>query len=91
MRYCLENLIGSNRLKREALVLVSKAGCLQGQNYALSQARRQQGRSFADLMPYSEGLAHCIHPGFLEDQLSRSLKRLQRSSVGYISRPGLER
>jgi hypothetical protein len=73
----LESLIGSEGLSREAIVLVSKVGYLQGRNYALSQTRKQQGRPFEDLVPYAEGLEHCIHPEFLEDQLSRSLKRLK--------------
>jgi aryl-alcohol dehydrogenase-like predicted oxidoreductase len=70
-------LTESGKLRREAAIVVSKAGYLQGRNHALSQERKRQGRPFPDLVPYGEGLEHCIHPEFLEDQLTRSLERLQ--------------
>ncbi len=72
----LNELISSERLSRESVVVVSKAGYLQGYNYQLSQKRKQQGNPFKELVLYGEGLEHCIHPEFLEDQLSRSLERL---------------
>lgn len=77
----LAHMIESGELRREAVVVVSKAGYLQGQNYAASQERRRQGRPFADLVPYGEGLEHCIHPDFLQDQLTRSLERLQLEAM----------
>lgn len=77
----LARLIESGELRREAVVVVSKAGYLQGQNYALSRERRQQGQPFPELVPYAEGLEHCIHPEFLEDQLTRSLGRLRLSTL----------
>ncbi len=72
----LAHLAEEGRLRREAVTVVSKAGYLQGQNYDLSQERKRQGRPFPDLVPYAEGLEHCIHPEFLSDQLDRSLARL---------------
>jgi aryl-alcohol dehydrogenase-like predicted oxidoreductase len=54
----------------------SKGGYLQGQNVERSQERKKAGRPFPDLVPYAQGLEHCIHPEFLEDQLTRSLARL---------------
>ncbi|UCG11378.1 MAG: aldo/keto reductase [Deltaproteobacteria bacterium] len=77
----LDNLISSGSISRESVVVVSKVGYLQGQNYELSQERKRQGRPFKDLVLYAEGLEHCIHPEFLEDQLTRSLKRLNLSSL----------
>ena len=72
----LEKLISNEHIAREAIVIVSKVGYLQGQNFLLSQERKQQGEPFSDLVPYGQGLEHCIHPEFIEDQLSRSLERL---------------
>ena len=69
-------MVSAGRLRREEVVLVSKAGYLQGRNYMLSQERRHAGNPFPELVPYGEGLEHCIHPEFLEDQLGRSLDRL---------------
>jgi len=77
----LEDLIQAKDLRREAVVVVSKAGYLQGHNYALSQARRRQGQPFPELVPYAEGLEHCIHPEFLDDQLTRSLARLRLETL----------
>ncbi len=72
----LEDLISSGRVSRESVVVVSKVGYLQGQNYELSQERKRQGNPFKELVRYADGLEHCIHPEFLEDQLTRSLERL---------------
>jgi aryl-alcohol dehydrogenase-like predicted oxidoreductase len=58
------------------VVVVSKGGYLQGQNYAMSQQRKQDGNPFADVVEYADGLEHCIHPDFLDDQIGRSLDRL---------------
>lgn len=69
-------MLSAGRLRREEVVLVSKAGYLQGRNYEMSRERQLRGQSFPDLVPYAEGLEHCIHPEFLDDQLSRSLARL---------------
>lgn len=68
--------IKNGRLSREGVFVVSKGGYLQGQNFALSQRRRAEGRPFPDLVPYAKGLEHCIHPVFLKDQLDRTLDRL---------------
>ena len=72
----LAHMISEKKLAREEVVVVSKVGYLQGQNYALSQERKQQGRPFPEIVPYGKGLEHCIHPEFIEDQLDRSLERL---------------
>lgn len=77
----LQERIQSGELNRDQVIVVSKAGYLQGQNYALSQERKQSGREFEDLVPYGKDLEHCIHPEFLEDQLDRSLRRLQLETL----------
>jgi aryl-alcohol dehydrogenase-like predicted oxidoreductase len=79
----LEKLIDSGELKREAVVVVSKVGYLQGQNYDLSRQRKQQGRPFPELVEFGEGLKHCIHPDFLRDQLDRSLARLGLATLDF--------
>ena len=84
-----ERLIGSvltdlfelGQLQREQVVVVSKAGYLQGENYQLSWQKKQQNHPFPDLVEYDDGLEHCIHPVFLQDQLSRSLQRLQLDCI----------
>jgi len=77
----LGELIQAGELAREAVVVVSKAGYLQGQNHAASQERRAAGSPWPDLVQISEGLEHCIHPDFLADQLTRSLARLNLQTL----------
>lgn len=77
----LTNLIDEGTLSREAVVLVSKVGYLQGDNYQLARQRKEEGRPFPNLVKYSTGLDHCIHPEFLEDQLKRTLSSLNVDTV----------
>ncbi len=81
----LKDLTIGGELQRQHVIVVSKVGYLQGANYALSQQRKDEGRPFQDLVAYGEGLEHCIHPEFIEDQLSRSLTRLNLETIdGYL-------
>lgn len=77
----LAHMVDSGELRREAVVVVSKAGYLQGKNYTLSQERKRLGRPFPELVPYADGLEHCIHTEFLEDQLTRALDRLGLDTI----------
>jgi aryl-alcohol dehydrogenase-like predicted oxidoreductase len=79
----LEDLMASGKLSRENIVVVSKVGYLQGQNYELSRERKQEGRPFPELVEYGEGLEHCIHPEVLKDQLNRSLERLKLKTLDF--------
>jgi uncharacterized protein YyaL (SSP411 family)/aryl-alcohol dehydrogenase-like predicted oxidoreductase len=69
-------LTASGSVKREEIVVVSKIGYVQGSNLELAEEREAEGRPFPDMVKYAEGVWHCIHPEFLEDQLERSLDRL---------------
>jgi len=77
----LEDIISSGESGRESIIVVSKVGYLQGQNYRLSQERKGQGKPFKDLVLYADGLEHCIHPEFIDDQLTRSLERLKLDTL----------
>ena len=77
----IKNCVKEKKIKREEIVVVSKVGYLQGQNFQLSQQLKQQGKPFAELVEYGSGLEHCIHPDFIADQLTRSLNRLQLKSI----------
>jgi aryl-alcohol dehydrogenase-like predicted oxidoreductase len=81
----LEDLAQGGELARSQVIVISKVGYLQGENYSLSQQRKSEGRSFQDLVEYGQGLEHCIHPEFIEDQLTRSLARLKLETLdGYL-------
>lgn len=77
----IRDLIGAGKIKRAEVVVVSKVGYLQGENYKLSQERKGEGRPFQDLVLYENGLEHCIHPDFLAEQLTGSLSRLGLETV----------
>ena len=72
----LNDLVGSGKLRREEIVVVSKIGYVQGSNLSLAQEREAAGRPFAEMVKYMDGCWHCLHPEFLQDQLDRSLARL---------------
>ena len=69
-------MVRSGRMKREEVVIVSKIGYVQGENLERAIERESSGRPFPEMVKYAEGVWHCIHPEFLEDQLARSLERL---------------
>ncbi|MCB9420356.1 MAG: aldo/keto reductase [Ardenticatenaceae bacterium] len=74
-------LVKSKELAREEIVVVSKAGYLQGENYLRAVQRKEAGNPFPNIVKYAQGLDHCIHPEFLEDQLTRSLERLNLDCI----------
>jgi len=81
----LKDLTDKGEVQRHQIIVISKVGYLQGENFTLSQQRKSEGRPFCDLVEYGEGLEHCIHPEFIEDQLTRSLARLELETLdGYL-------
>jgi hypothetical protein len=84
-----ERLVGSvlaqldrgGQVPREEVVVISKIGYVQGQNLVLAKEREAAGTPFPDMVKYMDGCWHCIHPEFLEDQLNRSLERLQLETL----------
>jgi len=66
----------TNKVSRDSVVIVTKGGYLQGQNFKLSQEKKKENSPFPDLVEYREGLEHCIHPDFLDNQITRSLEGL---------------
>lgn len=77
----LAELTGDGRLPRDAVVVVSKIGYVQGENLALAQEREAAGKPFPEMVKYMDGCWHCLHPEFLRDQLTRSLDRLQLETL----------
>ena len=74
-----ERAIGAvlREVPRDEIVVISKAGYVQGQAMALARTREAEGKPFPEMVKYMDGCWHCIHPEFLADQLTRSLGRLQ--------------
>jgi aryl-alcohol dehydrogenase-like predicted oxidoreductase len=72
----VKDLIAKRFLSREEIIIVSKIGYVQGNNLARAEAREQAGKPFPEMVKHGEGLWHCLHPDFLEEQLILSLDRL---------------
>lgn len=80
-----ESLIGEvlaeGIIPREQVVVVSKAGYVQGPNLELAQAREAAGQPFPEMVKYADGLWHCLAPEFLADQIARSRERLDLETI----------
>lgn len=77
----VNNLIDDGKLSRENIVIVSKGGYIQGGNYDIALERENSGKPFHEVTKCAPDLWHCIHPDFLEDQISRSLERLNQKTI----------
>ena len=80
----LAALAGEATVGRDEIIVVSKAGYVQGENLTRARHRAESGRAFPEMIRFDEGLWHCIHPEFLEDQLERSLERLRLESLDVL-------
>jgi aryl-alcohol dehydrogenase-like predicted oxidoreductase len=80
----LNDLISNGKLKREDVTLITKGGYIQGNNYHFALKKLKGGTPFPEVVEFEEGLWHCIHPEFLEDQINRQLHRLDQNENGYI-------
>jgi aryl-alcohol dehydrogenase-like predicted oxidoreductase len=77
----VKDLIAKKQIKRENVIIISKAGYIQGENFKESQKRKEKKSPWPDLVEYGSAIEHCIHPEFLEDQLNRSLERLKLKTI----------
>lgn len=76
-----KKLIDENKIKREDLIVVTKAGYIQGTNYKTASERKAAGNPFPEVVEYGERLWHCIHPDFLAHQIEEQLKRLDMNYI----------
>ena len=72
----LADLIKKQEVAREEIIVVSKIGYVQGQNLKRAEAREKTGKPFPEIVKYGDDIWHCLHPEFLEEQLTLSLDRL---------------
>jgi aryl-alcohol dehydrogenase-like predicted oxidoreductase len=74
---------GEGGITRDEIIIVSKGGYIQGENYERiskitddEDTNLSPGSEISELVRYSKGLWHSIHPDFLKDQITRSLERM---------------
>ena len=72
----INDLVNEGKTFREDLIIATKGGYIQGQNYLYALKKKNAGKPFSEVSECSEGLWHCISPDFLEDQIHRQLERL---------------
>jgi aryl-alcohol dehydrogenase-like predicted oxidoreductase len=85
----LKQLIERDELSRDEIIVVTKGGYIQGENFARISERVNalggetpaRGSELAEVVKYSNGLWHSIHPDFLADQITRSLERLGLDTI----------
>lgn len=80
----LKELAASGEIERQDVVVVTKAGYVQGQNLREAHERRKLGDPWREMTEYSRDCWHCISPEFLADQLSASLGRLAMPRVDLL-------
>jgi len=85
----LRALVEAEGVARENIVVVTKAGYVQGSSYAFAQECERLGQPFSEVVKYADGLWHCIHPDWLDDQLQESRERtgLERLDVLLLHNP----
>lgn len=61
---------------RDSVIVVTKAGYIQGQNKATAVAQ-----GYPEVVKFAPDVWHCVHPAFLRDQLDLSCARLNVEQV----------
>ena len=72
----VRDVVARGAVRREDLVLVTKAGYVQGSNQREAVRRARAGTPWSEMTEYAPDCWHCISPDFLRDQLTASLDRL---------------
>jgi aryl-alcohol dehydrogenase-like predicted oxidoreductase len=80
----LREMAAAGEVAREEVVVVTKAGYVQGQNLRDAHQRRKLGDPWPEMTEYARDCWHCISPPFLKDQLSASLGRLAMPKVDLL-------
>lgn len=77
-----EELIGKVLKESERRpFIISKVGYIQGKNLEIIKELNEKNIALQDLVVIDENLKHSIHPEFIEDQIHRTLARLQLDNI----------
>ena len=77
----LNELIKEGKILRDEIVIVSKGGYIQGNNFELVSERERNGKPFPEITKCSPDLWHCIYSEFLDNQITLSLERLNLEKI----------
>ena len=73
----LSELFMAGEITRDQVVIVSKAGYVQGKNMDLAKEKKSQGQAYPEMVEFSADCWHNISPQFIEEQITQSLSRLK--------------
>jgi len=73
----LKELIDSKKLRRDEVVVATKVGNVLGKQLAFAE-------DVAGMTIINDNLRHCISPGWIDQELTRSLERLQVSCIDIL-------
>ena len=77
----LTKMINHGEIERDEIILISKTGYIQGNNFSQAIKREKTDQPWPEIVKYTDGCWHCIHPDFLIDQWERSANRLQVETI----------
>jgi aryl-alcohol dehydrogenase-like predicted oxidoreductase len=78
-------LFAQGQLKRDEIVIVTKAGYLQGTTLREAKTKSSGGQTaYPDMVEYQNDCWHNISPEFLDEQISKSLSRMKISSIDVL-------
>ena len=77
----LNELISTKEIERDEIIVVTKAGYIQGENLEIAYAKEYNGQPYTGIVKCDEELWHCIHPEFLRDQILMSQQRLRLDKI----------
>jgi aryl-alcohol dehydrogenase-like predicted oxidoreductase len=80
----VRDVVAHGAARREDLVVVTKAGYVQGSNQREAVRRARAGAPWSEMTEYAPDCWHCISPDFLRDQLTASLERLAMPKVDVL-------
>lgn len=72
----VSKLSNDSKLSRDNIVLVTKAGYVQGNTLEQVQQREREGHSYDALFKFGADLWYCLDPEFICEQIERSRARL---------------
>ena len=76
----LSTCFSENSHQRDELIVITKAGYVQGKDLDLARERSAAGNPIPEMVQFAPDCWHCISPEFLELQLTSSLERLKLSA-----------
>jgi hypothetical protein len=71
----LQDMFQEETLRRDEIVVVTKVGYIQGDLLKDGKLRKSRFALWPEVQEVSQELWHCIHPDFIREQITESLRR----------------